>query len=68
MNRRFFLTAAPVAAALTLTGFAAYVRTRSKEHVVRIPRNAPLGGVITVIKVADDRWVLMGATDGVKLE
>lgn len=68
MNRRFFLTAAPVALAATLTGCAAYVRNGAKEHVVRIPRAAPLGGVITMIKVAEDRWVFCGNTNGIKIE
>lgn len=68
MNRRFFLTAAPVAAALTLTGCAAYVRAGRKEHTLRLPRSLAPGAVITVIKTSENSWTLIGLPPGTHIE
>jgi hypothetical protein len=68
MNRRNFFSVALATALTPLAGCVAYVRHGKEEHVLRVPKTTPVGAVITMIKVADDRWIFQGVPPGTTLE
>lgn len=69
MNRRSFFAAALATSATMLTGCVAFVRNGKQEHIVRIPKTTPVGGVITMVKIAEDKWILYGtASDRARIE
>lgn len=68
MNRRNFFAASAAVATSMLSGCVAFVKHGKTGHILRVPKQTPIGAVITMIKTDENHWVFLNVPPGTRIE